>query len=50
MHLAIFNNHTKLLEAILQYKQIAKKEFRIYICKVAISRQKLKSSSFWAIF
>lgn len=36
MHLAIFNNHAQLLEAISQYKQIAKKEFYIYICKVTI--------------
>ena len=30
IHLAVFNNHTKLPEAIPQHKQIAKKKFHIY--------------------
>jgi hypothetical protein len=34
IHLAIFDNHTKLLKAIPQHKQIAKKEFHIYICRL----------------
>ena len=47
MYLAIFNDHTQLLETIMQRKQIAKKEFHIYICRV--TTEKLSVLPSWAV-